>query len=799
MPISPTSFLAATAAVCLFSSFVALPAQCGIQWRPFQGAGGLDGRAEAVAVLPNGDLVVGGNFRVGDNALCTNIARFDGSTWRPLGAGCNATVHALAVLPNGDLVAGGEFTEAGGLPALRVARWNGAAWAPLGGGCSGTVLELLTLASGQLFVAGTFTTAGGAPAARAAQWNGTSWSAMGAGLAGTVLAATQLTTGEVVVGGGFAGGIATWNGSTWTTVPGLAGVAAPQAMVALPGGLFAAVGTFAFGTGPFTRILIGSPTGLVPGPNPGASLVPTALAALTNGDFAIGLSAASNGSSVLRWSGGSWQGLGTGAPAAVRDLRVAPNGDLIAVGIRQSTQGVAAPAAARLSAGTWNRLGQAVTPEVNALAALPGGDVVLGGSFQSFGGVAANNLVRRTGSSLLPLGLGVNGPVLAMDVAPDGSLVVAGNFTTAGGSPAIGVARWTNGVWSSLGNGTTLTAVEVAAGTGGEVLVRGNTSLRYYNGLSWSTPTLPGSVSAIVKDPAGGFLVGGLLGFPNVGTVRFVQGAFSFTVNQPLVANAFGQDRNGRPLAAVDNGGNLRVLRLDGGTWSQIGPDYPARLAEQVTTMPNGDVLVATAPTIVGGAITSELIRLDGPSWVPVQNQLLIPTATTSAKALSVLTTDRGELFVGGQLRAVAGQVAFSIAVADAQCPATVAPFGAGCNGGSGPLLLTARNAAWTGSDFLAQVSGLAANAAAVQVVGTATSSVALPSSAGGCFVYTAPLILSALSPSGGAAVAGFAVPRSVALAGLTVRMQVVGVEVPATSLLRLASSNALDVGIGSW
>jgi hypothetical protein len=429
---------------------------------------------------------------------------------------------------------------------------------------------------------------------------------------------------------------------------------------------------------------------------------------------------------------------------------------------------------------------------------LPGGDVVLGGLFQSFGGVAASNIVRRVGNAFVPLGLGLNGPVVAMDVAPDGSLVVAGSFTTAGGSPAIGVARWSNGVWSSVGAGPSVTSLEVAAGTGGQVLLRTLSSLRFYDGLSWSPVNVPGVLASIARDPAGGFVLGGQLGFPSVGTARLVQGTVSFTVNQPLVANALGHDRAGRVLAAVDNAGSTRVLRLDGSTWTQLGVDVPGELGERIAAMPNGDPLLVTSPQFAGGEYISELLRFDGTTWVPLQTQLLTPMPS-SARSLSVSTTERGELLLAGRLRAVAGQAAFSFAIADAQCPAAVTSFGAGCNGGAGPLVLQADNAAWTGGAFVAEVGGLAANAAAVQVVGTAAPAVTLPNSAGGCSIYTSPLILGLLAPSAGSVNAGFDVPRSAALAGVAVRMQVVGAEISGAALVRLASSNALDLVIGSW
>jgi hypothetical protein len=82
------------------------------------------------------------------------IARWNGSSWAPVGSGitdpawADAGVWSLAVLSNGDLVAGGTFTSAGGVVATNIARWDGAAWASLGSGTDSSVLTLTVLSNG---------------------------------------------------------------------------------------------------------------------------------------------------------------------------------------------------------------------------------------------------------------------------------------------------------------------------------------------------------------------------------------------------------------------------------------------------------------------------------------------------------------------------------------------------------------------------------------------------------------------------------------------------------------------------
>jgi hypothetical protein len=80
-------------------------------------------------------------------------------------------VGALTVY-NGDLIAGGGFTTAGGTPANKIARWNGSTWAPLGSGVSGGLSKVHALAvyNGELIAGGNFTIAGEHVSAFWARW-----------------------------------------------------------------------------------------------------------------------------------------------------------------------------------------------------------------------------------------------------------------------------------------------------------------------------------------------------------------------------------------------------------------------------------------------------------------------------------------------------------------------------------------------------------------------------------------------------------------------------------------------------
>src|SRR5262249_30322030 len=87
------------------------PADCPYAWKPGDGLPGLNGEVRALIYWdPDGPgpetsiLVAGGNFTIAGNVLASNIAAWDGTTWRSLGDGVNAPVYGLAVY-DGQLIA----------------------------------------------------------------------------------------------------------------------------------------------------------------------------------------------------------------------------------------------------------------------------------------------------------------------------------------------------------------------------------------------------------------------------------------------------------------------------------------------------------------------------------------------------------------------------------------------------------------------------------------------------------------------------------------------------------------------
>jgi hypothetical protein len=176
----------------------------------------------------NGELVAGGYFDKAGGVPVNNIARWNGSSWKPFERGMNSNVYGLTVY-NDELIAGGDFTIAGGVSANKIARWDGSSWQSLGSGMSGgrwSMVFVLTVYNGELIAGGNFTTAGGVAASNIARWDGSSWHPLGSGMTGgedyTYVYALTVYNGELIAGGWFttAGnvnsqGIARWDGSSW--------------------------------------------------------------------------------------------------------------------------------------------------------------------------------------------------------------------------------------------------------------------------------------------------------------------------------------------------------------------------------------------------------------------------------------------------------------------------------------------------------------------------------------------------------------------------------------------------------
>ena len=168
--------------------------QCAPTWLPGMPVPGVVGGVSAMVAWDRDGsgpqpavLAVGGAVTIAGGVRLEGVAVFDPVTrvWSALTPSTGflgGSVNALAAMPNGDLIAAGTFISMAGVAANRIARWNGAAWQPLGSGLNNVVQALAVMPNGNLIAAGSFSTAGGAPANRVAAWDGATWTDLAAGL-----------------------------------------------------------------------------------------------------------------------------------------------------------------------------------------------------------------------------------------------------------------------------------------------------------------------------------------------------------------------------------------------------------------------------------------------------------------------------------------------------------------------------------------------------------------------------------------------------------------------------------------
>jgi len=130
------------------------------------------------------DLIVVGQFQSAGDVLAGDVARWDGSHWSPLGEGLQNTTGegfrkqgAVAEF-RGDLIVAGNFNSAGAGPISGVARWDGQSWNPLGAGfdqLDSRVTQLLSF-NDRLYAVGPIRVNG--QLASAAVWDGASWTSI---------------------------------------------------------------------------------------------------------------------------------------------------------------------------------------------------------------------------------------------------------------------------------------------------------------------------------------------------------------------------------------------------------------------------------------------------------------------------------------------------------------------------------------------------------------------------------------------------------------------------------------------
>jgi trimeric autotransporter adhesin len=193
--------------------------------------------------LGSGRVFFGGFFETLNGQPAGCVGMWDGTSVTPIvtsmptlvqgASSINPLVTAMVVHDDGmgggrQLYIGGRFNNVDGQTILNVARWNGTTWSPVGTNLGNTIVtaevDAMVVWNGDLYVGGTNLRVNGT-LQQVAKWDGSTWTAVGQNPTGRVwsLEVFDDGSGEKLYAGGTPlalGRIFRLEGNTWVTVDG---------------------------------------------------------------------------------------------------------------------------------------------------------------------------------------------------------------------------------------------------------------------------------------------------------------------------------------------------------------------------------------------------------------------------------------------------------------------------------------------------------------------------------------------------------------------------------------------------
>jgi uncharacterized delta-60 repeat protein len=585
----------------------------------FATGGGANNIVRSVSVATDGKVVIRGDFTTYDGIAVDGLARLDANgaldtTFAPTPAEAIGDIHAIAVQPDGKVLVGGEFLFFNGVARSRIARLNvdgsvDTSFDPgsgVGGGNPTVVYTIAVQPDGKVLIGGVFFNYNGVPRQRLARLNqdgslDTSF-APGTGAAGGQFAEVRAFAlqpdGKILIGGSFT----TYNGTPRNRVARLnsdgsldtsfdPNTAAPIPLPAqggtifdlslqpdgkvLMGGSFTSFGGTSYSF--FARLNSNGSidTGFDTGSGP-SSMVSVVAArpdakSFIGGGFATYDGVGRRGLTLVNSDGSldSSFHVITGPNARLLSMALQPDGKVLIGGEFVSYSDVPLNRVGRLNADgsldTSFQTGAGVggpssaslpLPGVSSIALQPDGKVLIGGEFTSYDTTSRSRIARLNADGSLDTsfdpGAGADGPVLALLVQPDGKVLIGGEFTAYDGTPRSRIARLN-------ADGSLDTSFNPGAGA-----------------TSTSTSTVV-AVRSFALQPDGKVLIGGAFtaydntarrGIARVNTdgspdTTFNPGAGTFGVVQAIVIQPDGKLLIGGSFTSYNNVQRRRVARVD--------------------------------------------------------------------------------------------------------------------------------------------------------------------------------------------------------------------------------------------
>ncbi len=428
-------------------------------WSPL--AAGVSGPVRALESFDDGGglaLFAAGQFIYAAGAPANHIARWRAGAWSSLGVAAvglfppgdsSVVAHASSLLVHDDgsgvgpaLFVGGSFGAAGDVRAASVARWSSAGWSAAvdergaeGADARVEVLAAVDLGAGEeLYVGGAFRGVGAVATSGLGKGDGAHWSPsfqvdMPNGVVRAILAhddgsgrALYVGGNIVTVAGQFARGVARWDGTQWSALPG-----GPD------NGEVYALASFDDGGGPALWVA---------------------------GTFtSVGGATARR---IARWRSGAWWTPATGPTGAVFALAVHDDGSgpaLYCGGAFLKVGALFTFGAARWNGASWSTVGGGFSSAVRTFAVLDlggGPELYAGGDFDDAPPQVVHHVARWDGAQWQPLGQGFDASVTALGAFDDGSgpaLLAGGDFGQSGATSTRHLARWDGAEWTEVGGG----------------------------------------------------------------------------------------------------------------------------------------------------------------------------------------------------------------------------------------------------------------------------------------------------------------------------------------------------------
>ena len=635
----------------------------------------------ASAVQSDGKILFGGDFNMFNNQVRNRILRLNSNgtidnTFN-IGGGAGASVFAIAIQPDGKIIIGGSFSSYNTTFINCIVRLNTNGSVDnafsIGTGPNNTVRDILILQDGKILIAGAFTSFNGNPSNRLARLNSDgsfdNTFNVGTGANNLISSISLQSDNKLIIAGNFT----SYNGNAYNRIArintdgsydntfsnGTGANAFIAKVLVQPDGKVLALGDFTnFNGNTRNRIArlnfdgtIDDSFLITTGAN--ASVLSAALQSdgkiIVGGVFANINGVTQNGIARLNSNGSvdNTFNQASGANAIVREFVFQTDGKILVGGNFSVYNGVNVGFFTRLNSdaaidNAFNGFTGA-SAEVEAIALQPDGKILIGGGFTTVNGLTRNRIARlNTDGSLDPtfnIGTGFDNNVDEITLQPDGKILVGGNFVFYNGSLNRRLIRLNsdgsidNSFVTGTGAVNTIQCIIVRpdgriiiAGSGGaynDTLIRGiavlNQNGSIYNGFS-SPSDSEGGIDKAILQPDGKIIIYGsfysLYGTNAEAILRLnPDGTVDNTFAYPIYPN-------------VNN------------------PIFCAAL------QPNGKIIIGGGFTVYNGSANNYILRLNSDGSI---DNTFITGSAANFQVWALGIQNNGQILIGGDFTAFNG------------------------------------------------------------------------------------------------------------------------------------------------